>query len=478
MTPRFILPLLFTGPLLAQDAARKAETDLRLATEQLRQLKSEIIKKETPLIRRVEQLDDRAIALGKELNSSLAGEKAIAGEQRKLDNELASRRGEFDYTLSSLRSYGRNLKNRIHSAEKQTYGKLAGEAEAKATAAGDDLVQEVRERLAVLGIGARRIREISGGHQFSGSAVAAGNVVKEGDFTTFGPLGYFLSKDGGTVGLTNFTPDSLDFPGIISMNDEQGGGAIADLIKTGSAQVPVDATMGKALQVARTKKSLKDYLKGGGVVGYGILGLGALAMLIALYKLLEITRFPLPSRKRINLVLDDLLENRSGEAEEKAGQIKGLGGQMVQAGVQYFYDKRRILEDALLEKLGAIQPRLERFLPFLALVAAAAPMMGLLGTVLGIMKTFAMMSAVGTGDSRAFSAGISEALITTAMGLIVAIPVIIIHGMLKSLAKAKFGQAEGVALSILNGTTEIDKSAEVPGGDDPDEIDELELAPA
>jgi biopolymer transport protein ExbB len=152
---------------------------------------------------------------------------------------------------------------------------------------------------------------------------------------------------------------------------------------------------------------------------------------------------------------------------------------LVEAGVEFFYDKRRILEDALLEKLGLIQPRLERMLPFLALVAAAAPMMGLLGTVLGIMKTFAMMSAGGAGDSKSFSAGISEALITTAMGLIVAIPVIIIHGMLKSLAKGKFAQAEGVALSLLNGTTELggddrQKSDE----DDTEDLDETELSPA
>ena len=105
-------------------------------------------------------------------------------------------------------------------------------------------------------------------------------------------------------------------------------------------------------------------------------------------------------------------------------------------------------------------------------------MMGLLGTVLGIMKTFAMMSAVGTGDSKAFSAGISEALITTAMGLIVAIPVIVVHGMLKSFAKAKFGQAEGVALALLNGTTEIDAAPDEDSSDEVDDIDETDLVTA
>jgi biopolymer transport protein ExbB len=239
----------------------------------------------------------------------------------------------------------------------------------------------------------------------------------------------------------------------------------------------MDASMGKAIQVARAQKTVKEYLRGGGLVGYGILGLGLLALLIAVFKVIEINYFPIPTRKDINLLLDDLLTQATEQAELKAQKFKGLGGEMVQAGVTYFYDKRRILEDALLEKLGMIQPKLERFLPFLALVAAAAPMMGLLGTVLGIMKTFAMMSTAGSGDSKAFSAGISEALITTAMGLIVAIPVIIIHGMLKSLAKSKFGQAEGVALSLLNGTTDIGES-EPEGDGESDNIDEAELVTA
>ena len=65
------------------------------------------------------------------------------------------------------------------------------------------------------------------------------------------------------------------------------------------------------------------------------------------------------------------------------------------------------------------------------------------------------------------------------MGLIVAIPVIIIHGMLKSLAKSKFGQAEGVALSMLNGTTELgEKPGENPSDDEPEDLDEAELSPA
>jgi biopolymer transport protein ExbB len=121
-------------------------------------------------------------------------------------------------------------------------------------------------------------------------------------------------------------------------------------------------------------------------------------------------------------------------------------------------------------------------LPFLALVAAAAPMMGLLGTVLGIMETFDAMAIYGTGNAQNFSQGIGAALVTTAQGLVVAIPIIVIHGMLKSLARARFDTAQGVALSLLNGTTELGESngdsKEVDDSSDEEDFDEKELATA
>jgi biopolymer transport protein ExbB len=472
---KIFLSLALIGSTFAQTAQQKAEQDLQLAREQLQALEVEITREERVIIQEVEKIDDMVIEQHKSLTGLLRDEDNVTGKQRELDNELARRKGEFEFTLSNLRSYGSSIRNRIHPAEKQGFGERLEERRKKADSSGDDLVLEVQNRLALLHMAADRLVQISGGERFEGSAVAVGNVIKDGRFATVGPLGYFASNDGEIAGFTSYPAEGVTYPTIAPVTEESD--AVAQLVKTGSATVPVDASMGKAIQVARAKKTVGQYLRGGGVVGYGILGLGLVALLIALWKVIEINRFPIPNRKKLNLILDDLIGHDIGGATDKAREFKGLGGEMVEAGVIYFYDKRRILEDSLLEKLGMIQPRLERFLPFLALVAAAAPMMGLLGTVLGIMKTFAMMSAGGAGDSKSFSAGISEALITTAMGLIVAIPVIIGHGMLKSLAKSKFGQAEGVALSMLNGTTELGEAPE-PEDDEPEDLDETDLVPA
>lgn len=112
-----IIPALVSG-LFAQTALEKAEQDLRLAEEQLRTLEIEITKEESTLVRAVEAIDDRVIEQHKTLTKLLKDEDNLAGQQRELNNELARRKGEFEFTMSSLRSYGSSLRNRLHPAEK------------------------------------------------------------------------------------------------------------------------------------------------------------------------------------------------------------------------------------------------------------------------------------------------------------------------------------------------------------------------
>ena len=91
----------------------------------------------------------------------------------------------------------------------------------------------------------------------------------------------------------------------------------------------------------------------------------------------------------------------------------------------------------------------------MALTAAAAPLLGLLGTVTGMIKTFTLITIFGTGDAKSLSSGISEALVTTELGLIVAIPSLILHGLLSRMAKQKIANLEQISVSFINGITGI-----------------------
>jgi biopolymer transport protein ExbB len=89
-------------------------------------------------------------------------------------------------------------------------------------------------------------------------------------------------------------------------------------------------------------------------------------------------------------------------------------------------------------------------LPFIAISATSAPLLGLLGTVTGIMNTFTLMTVFGTGDVKTLSSGISEALITTEYGLIVAIPSLLIHSFLSRKAKSITDEMDKAAIVFGN----------------------------
>lgn len=477
---RILVPLICSamalqGEVSSGDALLKARKNLEAAQQEFLEMQQGIAQEEGPLVVQVQTLEEELRLREKKLRELEAQELQIAGKERRLDNELASRRGEFDYTRNVLDGYAKGFLNRVQPAEVQLY-QADVEKQRDEAANSENLANEMEARLAALTLGARRLQAIAGGQRFEGKGLVGSDFVN-GDFAVIGPVGYFAAKGKEKSGLTGMA--SNGFPQISLFEGEEAA-SMRLLIESGTATLPIDSTGGKALKAKNETPTLGDRIEDGGVVGYAILGLGAVAILIALFKFIEITNFTIPSRKQVNAILDSLLEKDQEEALAKAARIKGLSGKMVVAGVESFYGKRRILEDALLEKLSAIQPRLERLLPFLALVAAAAPMMGLLGTVLGIMETFDAMAIYGTGNAQNFSQGIGAALVTTAQGLVVAIPIIVIHGMLKSLARARFDTAQGVALAILNGTTELeDGTRPSPKGDDSDEgeeFDEKELA--
>jgi biopolymer transport protein ExbB len=88
---------------------------------------------------------------------------------------------------------------------------------------------------------------------------------------------------------------------------------------------------------------------------------------------------------------------------------------------------QEVLDSALEEALLNQMPRLEKFLPTLSMLAAISPLLGLLGTVTGMISTFQVINIFGTGDPKMMSGGISEALITTQIGLAVAIPIMFLH---------------------------------------------------
>ena len=183
---------------------------------------------------------------------------------------------------------------------------------------------------------------------------------------------------------------------------------------------PLDPTRGTLLSLLGRKPGLGERIRQGGGVGYVILALGAVALLIALERATTLGRIS----RRVGVQLD-----------EAAREDNPLG-RLILASERYAGADRDVLLRRLDEAVQRELPALQRGLNALAILAAVAPLLGLLGTVIGIIETFQSITLFGTGDPRIMSGGISQALVTTVMGLIVAIPTLLAHTLLSGRSRA------------------------------------------
>jgi biopolymer transport protein ExbB len=162
----------------------------------------------------------------------------------------------------------------------------------------------------------------------------------------------------------------------------------------------------------------------------------------------------LASPQDLQAVLSHLKKGGLMQARCHARSIPGPAGELLATAIEHADEKKEYLEEVLYERMLSAKPRLESFLSFIALTAAAAPLLGLLGTVTGMITTFNMISLFGTGDPRTLSGGISEALITTEFGLYVAIPAVLVHAFLSRKVKGVMGSMEQTAVGFINGVPE------------------------
>jgi biopolymer transport protein ExbB len=111
---------------------------------------------------------------------------------------------------------------------------------------------------------------------------------------------------------------------------------------------------------------------------------------------------------------------------------------------------RQGVENIAKESISAVSARLNSHLNTLAVIAGVAPLLGLLGTVTGMIRLFEVITHYGTGDPKLLAGGISEALVTTEVGLIIAVPVLLIHNFLRNYKRAIISEIQVGTLRIIN----------------------------
>ncbi len=202
----------------------------------------------------------------------------------------------------------------------------------------------------------------------------------------------------------------------------------------GWTTMAIDPTSGSLLGLLIQKPSFIERIKQGGFVGYVIIALGILGVLLAL----ERWGYLAMAGNKIK----GQMKSSTPKANNALGRILGVYHENRDVDTETLELK---LDEAILKET----PQLEKRLGTIKVLAAVAPLLGLLGTVTGMIETFQSITLFGTGDPKLMAGGISEALMTTLMGLTVAIPLVLLHSVLAARSKALIEILEEQSAGII-----------------------------
>ena len=211
-----------------------------------------------------------------------------------------------------------------------------------------------------------------------------------------------------------------------------GNASVGDQVRFGID--PTGPTGGSLLANLIQTPSLMERAQQGREVGYAIIAVGIIAVLFAFYKLYSLYMIGTAVRKQAN---------------QEAADVSNPLGRVLKVGKENFDKDIDTLELKLAEAIMAERPAIDQGIGFIKIISVIAPLAGLLGTVTGMIVTFQMITLYGTGDPKLMAGGISQALVTTVLGLLVAIPTSLLHSFTQSSARGIVSILEEQSTGIL-----------------------------
>ena len=276
--------------------------------------------------------------------------------------------------------------------------------------------------------------------------LSAGHIAFAYETSDDGRVGFALSSPADASGYR--WTESLGRP---TANELRAFMNAIETRETDIVSVPVDVTQRLSIETVLNRRSLAEQLVAGGPVMFPLAALAVLALAIIIERSWSLFFRNPGNEKLVREVLESCGNNRCAEAEALLSSGRNsVVTRTLSACLRNRSNGIRAMEDSVQEQLLHELPRLRRFLTGLTILAAVAPLLGLLGTVTGIIRTFGVIRAFGNSNPGLMAGGISEALITTATGLIIAIPILLTRGVLRGRMDKITSSAEKHAASLLN----------------------------
>lgn len=401
---------------------QQREAEFRQKRDQQASLLASARNELAALERKARQVQSTFDANQGQIDSLTEELKAAQGDFGEVFGLARSKAGEFKATLDS------SLITSQYPNRTEVLGRVS---ESKALPSTDDLnaiwqsmLGEIRAQRQVTQYQARVANQNDGAEQA---------VMRVGPFAVFTADGssfleYVPAEETGDITLVNLPkPPSGD---IQSAAKDVAGASAGNMV-----YAPVDPTRGALLKSFERFPTMSERLAQGGVIGaivFYVITLGG-----GLFGLILLVRLFLTSSAV-----------RAQKRKAQPSKSNPLGRIMMAYEGAKDRDTETVelkLDEAILQE----SPKLEFGLNPLKLLAGIAPLMGLLGTVTGMIKTFQAMMIYGTGDPQLMAGGISEALVTTMLGLIGAIPLLILHSFCSSMARSVQGTLEEQSAGIV-----------------------------
>ena len=372
----------------------------------------------------IENLEDQLLSLSvqsERLQDQLQEAERITDTNAGNNDILES---TFDHAGTTLRKYGST------QIDTHTFNALDDEAKIGQIF---DMAASIVRRLS-------SVRKTQGSFYLQDGTKTEGTLIKVGNIATYG-----ISNDGGGVlapagggELQLWPKPTLDVATALA-NDQSPEMLTMFLYESLNRQMTADED-----------KTLVNLIESGGLIAWIIVGLGIVALLLILLRTFFLKTASASAGNIIHTAGTLVKEGKFDQALQECRRNKGSAGRVVAATIRNLDRDRDHLEDIISETILTESSRLNRFGSFILVLAAVSPLLGLLGTVTGMIETFSVITEFGTGDPKLLSGGISTALVTTELGLAVAIPILIIGNLLSGWGERIKDDMEKTALRIMN----------------------------
>jgi biopolymer transport protein ExbB len=437
------------------DALKRAAIDyaarLRQANDELNRTRERISGEKAPLLTELRAIEDRIIALERENIRLTTAQEQSAATKRSLlrDIEEVRKTGAYVTTLAgdALKALNEALPPGEEPLAAERVRGLQQALETGAAAGtGGPASLDIADFLL------ERTQGLLGGRLVPSRAMNANdNLVQDGTLAFVGPEVFFQPTGGGAAGIVRLREGSRQ-PVYYPQADWTAAESAA-LFSGRVGSLPADPSGGKALRLQQTSGTVMEHIEKGGKVAYAIVVVGLVALLLIIHKFIDVAAMRVDTSARVPGFLNAVAAGAHAEAQAALAGVSRTTREVFAEGLKHLNGPATILEEKLEAVLLGQRLHFERRLPLLAVIATAAPLMGLLGTVVGMVKTFTLITVFGTGNAAKLSSGISEVLVATELGLAVAIPALVVHGFLAHRINKNMAQLERQALEFVTAAT-------------------------